>query len=217
MKILKSGAATGILMALMVCTSVLADPADFHTTADEMIETLTRPVQKFRSLHIAPDPAGESFSEDPVYETPSSGHAVSRAIAVVENADDTVSMTQVAVDNTAAASRVRTKILFDFNSARVRPESFPRLAEVGTALNSSQLSDRPVVISGHADSDGPEDYNLSLSFKRARSVRDYLVRTCDVPAGRLLVRGFGEHLPLVAEVDADTKQQNRRVEFELAR
>ncbi|HCY87739.1 MAG TPA: hypothetical protein DHV36_21570 [Desulfobacteraceae bacterium] len=215
MKIIMSGAAAGILMALIACTSVLADPADFHTTADEMIEALTRPVLKFRSLHI--DPAGESFAGDPVYETPASGQVMNRAIAVVENEDDTVSMTQVAVDNTAAASRVRTKILFDFNSARVRPESFPLLEEVGVALNSSQLADRPVVISGHADSDGPEDYNLRLSFKRARAVRDYLVQTCEVPAARLLVRGFGEHLPLVAEVDAQAKQRNRRVEFELAR
>lgn len=213
-----SWAAAGILAILLTGAAAVAGEMDFHTTADEMIDVLTRPSQKYRSLAVEPQPSQENVSPDTEYRVPSSGQAVNRAIAVVERPDeDGETIQQVAVENTLDAPRVRTKVLFDFDSATVRPESYGLLAEVAIALNSERLYDEPVVISGHADSDGPEDYNLNLSFRRARAVRDYLVDACAVRSDRLVVRGFGEHLPLVTEVDAETKQKNRRVEFELAR
>jgi len=182
------------LICLSALTQAAADPVRFHTTADEMVRELTRPVQKYRSF------------------VPKK-----RSIVVMEKKNGHIGKDRVIVDNSVDTPRVRTKILFDFNSARVRPESRTLLSEVGTALNSAALAGQSIVINGHADSDGPEDYNLALSFSRGASVRNFLVQSCQVKADRLKVRGFGESMPLVTEVDATAKQQNRRVEFELVR
>ncbi len=191
------GTVAGAMAFLFWITPGFADPAGFHTTADEMIRELTRPPQKYRTLF-----------------------AKTRTIVVMENkagAADAVSMTSVAVDNTMDIPKVRAKVLFDFDSASVRTDSYSLLDEVGLALNSSQLANQDIVITGHADSDGEDAYNLQLSFERAHAVKGYLVRACDVRTERLSVRGFGESIPLVEEIDAEAKQQNRRVEFELSR
>ena len=178
---------------LLPCAAATAGEP-FHTTADEMIRELNREPQKYRTL----------FPK-------------TRTIVVMEKKEKTVGVTEVVVDNSMDIPKVRTMILFDFDSARVRPESYPLLREVGIALNSTPVGSRPVMVNGHADSDGSAAYNLWLSLDRASAVREFLVHACDVSPSRLMVRGYGEYLPLVAEVDSRAKQQNRRVEFELVR
>lgn len=188
------GTIAGAMVLLFWVTLGFADPAGFHTTADEMVRELTRKPQKYRTL----------FPK-------------TRTIVVMEATADTVSMENVVVDNTMDIPKVRAKVLFDFDSANVRADSYSLLDEVGLALNASQLENQDIVITGHADSDGEDSYNLRLSFERAHAVRGYLVKACEVRAERFTVRGFGESLPLVEEIDAEAKQQNRRVEFEISR
>lgn len=182
------------IVALVLPAAAARAGEAFHTTADEMIRELTREPQKYRTLFSKP-----------------------RTIMVMEKKEERVGVTEVVVDNSMDIPRVRTMILFDFDSARVRPDSYPLLREVGAALNSGPVGGRPVVVNGHADSDGSAAYNLRLSLDRASSVRDFLVHACDVNPSRLRIRGYGEYLPLVAEVDSRAKQKNRRVEFELVK
>lgn len=67
-------------------------------------------------------------------------------------------------------------------------------------------------MSGHTDNVGTDRYNMRLSLRRARAVRDYLVSQ-GISAGRLIARGYGESQP-VASHDADEGRfQNRRVEL----
>ncbi len=108
-------------------------------------------------------------------------------------------------------------ILFDFDKDTLRPDAFPTLKKVAEVL--SQYPGAPVVIEGHTDSKGKETYNQDLSERRARSVKDWLVRNAGADGGRIETAGWGETKPAVPNEkpdgsdDPDGRQQNRRVEI----
>jgi len=70
---------------------------------------------------------------------------------------------------------------------------------------------RNLLIEGHTDNTGPEDFNLKLSQQRADAVRDALVSR-GVGADRITTKGYGPKYPVVANDTAAGRQQNRRVE-----
>jgi len=67
-------------------------------------------------------------------------------------------------------------------------------------------------IAGHADSRGPDDYNMRLSVKRAEAVRSYLEQK-GVSAERMTVRGYGESQPVASNDTVLGRYDNRRVEL----
>jgi len=67
-----------------------------------------------------------------------------------------------------------------------------------------------VEVAGHTDSDGAAAYNESLSARRARAVREYLIAR-GVEANRLTSRGYGESEPIADNSTREGKAQNRRV------
>lgn len=73
-----------------------------------------------------------------------------------------------------------------------------------------------IMIEGHTDDVGEEQYNLRLSEQRAKSVYDYLVEK-GTDAERLNFRGMGETMPYLPNKDEETRRKNRRVEFLLER
>jgi outer membrane protein OmpA-like peptidoglycan-associated protein len=85
------------------------------------------------------------------------------------------------------------------------------LKEIGKLLTddpSLRLS-----IEGHTDSDGADDYNMTLSKNRAESARTYLINEYNVGADRLEARGWGETKPIDANDSSEGKANNRRVEL----
>jgi outer membrane protein OmpA-like peptidoglycan-associated protein len=70
---------------------------------------------------------------------------------------------------------------------------------------------RNVLIEGHTDNTGAEDFNLKLSQQRADAVKDMLVAR-GVAAERITTKGYGPKYPTVANDTAAGRQQNRRVE-----
>lgn len=69
-----------------------------------------------------------------------------------------------------------------------------------------------VMVEGHADSRGTNEYNLALAERRAAAVRDYLV-SLGVTAGRVTVVSKGEEAPFCTEEAESCWQQNRRGHF----
>ena len=67
-------------------------------------------------------------------------------------------------------------------------------------------------VEGHTDSRGSDAYNLTLSQKRAESVRNYLISR-GVSPDRMEPRGFGESQPIADNRTEQGRSQNRRVEF----
>jgi len=112
----------------------------------------------------------------------------------------------------ADEGRVATQgILFDLNSATIRPESTPTLEEIGTMLR--EHSDLRLRIEGHTDATGDDASNLSLSERRAGAVRAFLVEAYDIDASRLESVGLGETKPVGDNATPEGRQNNRRVEL----
>jgi len=107
--------------------------------------------------------------------------------------------------------RLDIEIQFDFNSDAITSGSVPDLNALGTALIDPSLSGSRIILNGHTDAKGSNDYNLDLSERRAVSVRHYLLEHFPIEDTRLIAIGFGEerlknnHDPEAAE--------NRRVEI----
>jgi outer membrane protein OmpA-like peptidoglycan-associated protein len=76
---------------------------------------------------------------------------------------------------TPARPALSLLIQFDFNSAKVRPESQQALANLSQALLSSDLLASNFAVEGHTDAKGSPEYNLKLSQHRAEAIRDFLV------------------------------------------
>ena len=101
-------------------------------------------------------------------------------------------------------------ILFDTNSAAIRPESKPVLDQVVEVLKSEP--EWKLTIEGHTDAVGSDEHNQTLSQQRADSVKAYLV-DAGVADDRLQTAGYGESRP-VADNDSELgRAQNRRVEL----
>ena len=101
-------------------------------------------------------------------------------------------------------------ILFDVDKSTLRPEAQTNLEKLAVILN--KYSDTDVLIEGHTDETGPEEYNLDLSDRRAQSVAGYLT-TNDVLATRFTIMGYGETQPIADNSTAEGRQANRRVEL----
>lgn len=100
-------------------------------------------------------------------------------------------------------------LLFDFDSATLRAASRANLADLAATLNT--MSDTELLVAGHTDSVGSEDYNYGLSERRAQAGANYLMSR-GVAGSRINVTGLGESEPVASNDTADGRQQNRRVE-----
>ncbi len=102
-------------------------------------------------------------------------------------------------------------IYFDVNKAEIRSESYGTLRDIAQVLK-----DNPEIrvrVAGHTDSDGDDALNLSLSEKRAASVKKELTQTFGIEDSRLETIGVGEQQPLAPNDTPINKAKNRRVEF----
>lgn len=84
------------------------------------------------------------------------------------------------------------EITFDFDSARIRPESYESVGLIADALHTPYLQGQTFFIVGHTDAKGDRKYNLELSQRRAQAIREALVTTFQVPGSNLFAVGLGE-------------------------
>ncbi len=88
--------------------------------------------------------------------------------------------------------RIAFEIQFDPDSSIIRPESYQTLGRIADALIRSTLLPYGFLIVGHTESTGKREYNLTLSQRRADSIRDALVTTFKISPKRLQALGLGE-------------------------
>lgn len=100
-------------------------------------------------------------------------------------------------------------ILFDFDSSALRPEAKENLRNLAESLQEYDHSD--LLIVGHTDAVGSDDYNYRLSERRAQSAADYLM-TLGIAPSRITTVGKGENEPVASNETETGRQENRRVE-----
>lgn len=102
-------------------------------------------------------------------------------------------------------------VTFAVDRSDVQPQFTRVLADVARTLNAYPQTTIDVV--GHADSSGPDDYNQTLSERRASAVAGYLTGPGGVLVDRVFVAGMGERAPIADNATAAGRAQNRRVEI----
>ncbi len=100
-------------------------------------------------------------------------------------------------------------ILFRTNQYALQEQARKNIQKMAEVLK--KYPDTDIVIAGHTDSDGTDEYNQKLSERRAQSVSDYL-QSLGVSGARLKTMGYGESQPVQSNDNAAGKQANRRVE-----
>ncbi|MEW6382060.1 MAG: OmpA family protein [bacterium] len=122
-------------------------------------------------------------------------------------------MQNVQVDEQAQKIDATIQILFNTNSDQIQAGEAIKLDQLAAVF--AKYPENIVVIEGHTDSDGSEDYNQKLSEKRARSVENYL-RGKQLNISSLSSVGYGESRPVSSNDTPAGKAANRRVELKIS-
>ncbi len=101
-------------------------------------------------------------------------------------------------------------VYFDTNKATVKGAAIETLDKMAAILK--EYPQTNILVVGHTDSAGPDDYNMTLSKQRAESVTNYLI-THGISGSRLTTEWFGETQPVADNSTAAGKAKNRRVEM----
>jgi outer membrane protein OmpA-like peptidoglycan-associated protein len=108
------------------------------------------------------------------------------------------------------AKALSLPVHFAFDSAKIAPSARPQLDALATGIKLLPPT-QVVIVEGHTDAVGTEEYNLALSQRRAAAVKDYLVSVHHIDAARLKDIGYGLFRPI--EGTDPVAAENRRVQF----
>jgi outer membrane protein OmpA-like peptidoglycan-associated protein len=107
-------------------------------------------------------------------------------------------------------SVVINNILFDQGSAELRPESKTELDKIAAFLAANPGAE--IELSGHTSSEGDAAFNRSLSYRRVKACKDYVVAK-GIDTGRILAVGKGPDAPIAPNDSEANRARNRRVEM----
>jgi OmpA-OmpF porin, OOP family len=179
------------------------DPSDVARILDQSQTQTPEPQIKFRSIKLLDDPTVGAKS------------APQTKLARAEDDDSapvqaahTASGSAHATSSTPSA--LALPVQFEFDSAVILPSARRQLDALAEGIRMLPPT-RAVVIEGHTDATGSEQYNEQLSERRAYSVKSYLVAMHKIDPARLHTIGMGQ-FGLLAGFDADAAE-NRRVQF----
>ncbi|WP_310589482.1 OmpA family protein [Dyadobacter sandarakinus] len=100
-------------------------------------------------------------------------------------------------------------LLFKLNSAELSNDAKQELNKVAGIL--AKYDDTQILLEGHTDDTGSDDYNMKLSKRRAKAVSSYL-ESQNLPSSRLNTKWYGEAQPKFANDSEANREKNRRVE-----
>ena len=106
-----------------------------------------------------------------------------------------------------AAAKELPDIYFDFDKATIRPDAAQTLQSSADWLKTNTKS--AVLVEGHCDERGTNEYNMALGDRRAKATRDFLVSQ-GVAASRITTISYGEERPTCTEHNEQCWSKNRR-------
>ncbi|MEN2994547.1 MAG: peptidoglycan-associated lipoprotein Pal [Thermodesulfovibrio sp.] len=101
-------------------------------------------------------------------------------------------------------------IYFDYDKYDIRTEDIPTLKKVASVLQ--KYPKLRLIIEGHCDERGTNEYNFALGQKRANSAKQYLI-SLGISSTRIDIISYGEEKPLCTEQNEACWQKNRRAHF----
>ena len=116
------------------------------------------------------------------------------------------------VDSKGCPVKAILRIHFKTDSAKIRPQSLPKVVKFSEFL--VQHKGSMVLIEGHTDNRGSDEYNMVLSKKRAASIKQALIEN-GVSSARLSSIGRGEKVPVASNKTKEGMAKNRRIEVTL--
>lgn len=131
---------------------------------------------------------------------------------IVTREDDKIGESVISPEEEAKS--VFKDVMFDFDQYNIRPDARPTLDNVASFLSKNKKFN--VVIEGHCDERGTNEYNLALGEKRAKSTQSYLSSLGVLPS-RMMILTYGEEKSLCTEQDEACWQKNRRAHFVLVK
>jgi OOP family OmpA-OmpF porin len=105
-------------------------------------------------------------------------------------------------------------IMFDQGKAELKNESKTELDKVVAFMQANTNAE--IELSGHTSSEGEANYNRSLSYKRVKACKDYIL-SLGIDAGRIIAIGFGPDRPVAPNDSEANRAKNRRVEMRLVK
>jgi OOP family OmpA-OmpF porin len=106
--------------------------------------------------------------------------------------------------------RATLNVEFDFDKSDIRKEFAQDIGSLAAVMK--KYPDLKILLEGHTDSIGGEQYNEGLSQRRADAVKKYLVEKFGIEASRLTTEGYGLTRPVASNATKDGRQKNRRVD-----
>ena len=106
--------------------------------------------------------------------------------------------------------KIDLEITFDYNSADISAKSIPSVQALGRALTNTELKGSTFVVAGHTDAAGGEEYNQSLSERRADAIKKYLVDKYGINGSDLVTVGYGKSK--LKDANQPLAEANRRVQ-----
>jgi len=101
-------------------------------------------------------------------------------------------------------------IYFDYDRAAIRDDARPTLDTNASWLKKYRTV--KILVEGHCDERGTEEYNLALGEKRAKSAQDYLL-SLGIGSDRIKIISYGKSQPINPAHDESAWQMNRRAQF----
>ncbi len=114
------------------------------------------------------------------------------------------------VDDITEISRQLQPVFFDYNKYDIREDQIGALQNNAKVMKQNATVN--VLIEGHCDERGTEEYNLALGERRAGAAKDFLV-SLGIPDSRLSTISYGESRPFAQGHNEEAWAQNRRAQF----
>ncbi len=105
-------------------------------------------------------------------------------------------------------TQIANRIFFENNSDKLKVGSLEQLDQLSAILTKYEGAN--LLIEGHTDTNGSDEYNMTLSQKRTESVKVYLTGK-GIAESRLTATGFGETMPIADNKTSAGRAKNRRV------
>ncbi|MCT7973715.1 OmpA family protein [Laspinema olomoucense] len=178
------------------------------------VTTETAPPATSVQVEPPPDPTVGTTEEDP---TDSTRVLVETVLPTPTEVEQTLTELNAETTIEGIKFNLSDNILFEFDKYHVRAAAKPTLEKVNQVL--THFKDAQILIHGHTDSKGTDEYNRELSQKRAAAVKYYFVNNFQAEPTRIQTKGLGKSQPIAPNTNPNGsdnpqgREKNRRVEF----